>query len=249
MRAAPRTGHTTTPHAPEAATAPRVSQPKAQPKLNPAPQAAPEGDPPPLKATWLVQPTLYDTVHNWLADVMPFSWRERARRYGYWRRRAIPAALVLVGVIIAVLVGNFGISLASQVTHALASAAIIPQQQATPGSVIISPLNNTAGTPTPSAVSYSVGVWISNTMPAGGSVTVFVRVSHNGAAVARARVYIQALTGNGGGTRLGPITTDAYGMASANLHYGAGQGTPVFLTATTTINSATYTGTYTFVAY
>ncbi len=251
MRAAPTMDANAAPRAPKAAPAPRVSQPKAplEPKAPPQPrrarQADTEGNPPPLKASWLIQPTFYETLHNWLADAMPFRWRERARRPGYWRRRAIPAALALGGVILAVLVGNFGISIARQVTHAFASAAGVAQQQATPGSVIISPLNNTAGTPTPSPITYSVGIWTSNTMPAGGSVTVFVRVSNNGAPVPKARVFLQV----GGGSRRGPITTDAYGMASIQLNYGAGQGTPVFLTATTTINGHTYTGTYTFVAY
>ena len=184
MRAAPTTD-ATPPHPtlqkrrpPRASRSPKRQEPKASPQPRRARQADTEGDPTaPRKPTWLIQPTFYDTVHNWLADAMPFRWRERARRYGYWRRRAIPAALALGGVILAVLVGNFGISIARQVTHAFASAAGVAQQQATPGSVIISPLNNTAGTPTPSPISYSVGVWTSNTMPAGGSVTVFVRVS------------------------------------------------------------------------
>lgn len=255
MRPAPTTGANAAPRAPKATPAPRVSQPKvtpaprvSQPKAPPKPkptrQATAEGNPPPLKASWLIQPTFYETLHNWLADAMPFRWRERARRSGYWRRRAIPATLALGGVILAVLVGNFGISIARQVTHAFASAADIAQQQATPGSVIISPLNNTAGTPTPGPITYSVGIWTSNTMPTGGSVTVFVRVSNNGAPVPKARVYVQV-----GGSRLGPVTTNAYGMASLPVRYGGGQGTPVFLTATTTINGHTYTGSYTFVAY
>ena len=258
MRETPPMRANATPRAPKATPAPRVSrvsQPKAPPepkaplkappKRNPPRQADTEGNPPPLKASWLIQPTFYETLHNWLANAMPFRWRERARRSGYWRRRAIPVALALVGVILAVLVGNVGISIARQVTQAFASAAGVAQQQATPGSVIISPLNNTAGTPTPGPITYAVGIWTSNTMPTGGSVTVFVRVSKNGAPVPKARVYLQV----GGGSRRGPFITDAYGMASLQLNYGGSQGTPVFLTATTTIDGKTYSGTYTFVAY
>jgi hypothetical protein len=234
-----------------------VSRVSHAPALNVPPeveleqQSVSENDLSRLRAAWLIEPDLYERVHNWLADAMPFRWRERARRHGYWRRRAIPLSLVLVCVIIAVAMGNLGISVARQVSGAFASAAAIPpaQDQSAPGSVIISPLNNTDGTPTPSATPYTLGIWLSNTMPAGGSVTVYVRVSNNGAPVAKARVYIQSLVGNGSGPRLGPLTTNAYGMASANLHYGAGQGTPVFLTATTTIKGKTYTGTYTFVAF
>lgn len=199
-----------------------------------------------MKAAWLVEPGLYDLVHNWLADAMPFSWRERARRPGYWRRRAIPTALALGVVIVAVIVGNFGVSIAQQVSHVFASAAAITDSQnATPGSVIISPLNNTDGTPTPAATVYTVGVWTSDTMPTGGSVTVYVRVSHNGQPVVKTRVYIQ-----GGGVRLGPLTTNSFGMVSARFHYGgaSGQGTAIFLTATTTIGGQTYSGTYTFYA-
>lgn len=193
-------------------------------------------------------PSLYDRFHAMMADIMPFHWRERARRYGYWRRRALPAALIVVGVILAVIVGNFGISAARQATRAFASVSGPTQAPATPGSVIISPLNNSSGSPTPGAQTYAVGVWTSDTMPSGGSVTVFVRVSQNGGPVANVRVYVQVSVGGGSGYSLAPLTTDAYGMASTHLNYGAasGQGTPIFLTATTTIGSQTYAGSYTF---
>lgn len=237
--------------APRAQGSFQSGQPKTPSDPAPTREARLEDNPAPLRASWLIEPGIYERIHDWLADTAPFHWRERARRYGYWRRRAIPTALVLTGVIIAVIVGNFGISIARQVTSVFASAAAIntTQQSATPGSVIISPLNNTAGTPTPAPAIYTVGVWIANTMPTGGSVTVYVRVSQNGAPVSKARVYIQALVGNGGGPRLGPLTTNSFGMATVRLNYGAGQGTPVFLNATTTINGKAYTGSYTFVAY
>ncbi len=243
------------PRAPEEPPTPRASQPRppkdTSTKTRPERPVSSETDPVRLLASWLIEPNTYERIHNWLADAMPFHWRERARRPGYWRRRAVPVALLVAGVIIAVIVGNLGISVARQVSSVFASAAAVntTQQESTPGSVIISPLNNSDGSPTPGPMTYTVGVWTSNTMPAGGSVTVFVRVSDNTEPVAQARVYIQTQVGGGSGPRLGPLTTNAYGMASAQLRYGAGQGTPVFLTATTTINGKTYSGTYTFVAY
>lgn len=200
---------------------------------------------------WLFEPGLSDYIHNWLADVAPFSRRERARRPGRWRRRAL-LSVVAVGVVIAaVLVGNFGLSISQQVAGLFAGVAGIPTgQDSTPGSVIISPLNNTDGTPTPSPTLYTVGVWTSNTMPTGGSVRVYVRVSRAGEPVAKAQVYIQALIGGGRAVRLGPLTTNSYGMASARLNYGgaSGQGTPIYLTATTTIGAQSYSGTYTVYA-
>ena len=244
-----------TAHAPQTAPTPRAPQLKppqtpqqdeSEPHLEWRPNA--ESDPLATRAPWLVEPGLYDRLHDWLADAMPFHWRERARHPGYWRRRAIPVALVVAVAIIAILAGNLGFNVAQQVTSLLTGAVPSSQQDSQPGSVNISPLNNTGGTPTPSPLTYSVGIWTANTMPTGGSVVVYVRVSNSsGAPVAKARVYLQTRVGSGGGLRLGPLTTDSYGMASAHLNYGGGSGTPVFLTATTTINGHAYSGTYTFV--
>ncbi len=242
------------PRASRAASAQRASQPRrrqAPLESEPARKAGLEDVSTRLRDAWLVQPGIYDIVHNWLADVMPFHWRERARGRGYWRRRTIIGGFLLGGLFLAVLVGDLGFSAAQQIAGVFASAAggSSAQQQSTPGSVIISPLNNSGGTPTPGPLTYTVGVWVSDTMPAGGSVTVYVRVSDNGAPVAKARVYIQTLVGGGYGPRLGPLTTNAAGMASTQLRYGAGSGTPVFLTATVLIDGKSYSGAYTFVAY
>lgn len=203
-----------------------------------------------LNTAWLMGPSIYKRLHNLLADAMPFRWGERARRRGYWRRRALPAALIIAGVVIAVLVGNVGISVAKQVTHAFASVSGPSTSAATPGSLVISPLNNTATTPTPAADAYTVGVWTSDTMPAGGSVTAYVRVSQGGSPVAKTPVYLfVSIGGPGGGYRLGPLMTDAYGMAMTKVNAsGSGSGTPIFLTATTTIAGQSYSGDYTFYA-
>jgi hypothetical protein len=80
-------------------------------------------------------------------------------------------------------------------------------------------------------------------------VTVFVRVSHNAQPQPNARVYIQAITPNGGIT-IGPFTTDNYGVASGKLNYGnVGSQQPIYLTATSSLGGQTYTGTYTFVTF
>ena len=198
-----------------------------------------------------LDPNLYDYVQMWLSDRAPFHWRERARRRVSWRKRTLLVGALVIGVVVAVALGNVGISVMRQVTQAFASAGVLSaQQQPTPGSVIIAPSNNIYPTsPTPGATVYSVGVWTSDTTPSGGAVTVYVRVSQNGQAVPKTRVYLQvSVGGNGGGYRLGPYTTDSYGMATIPLNYGAGGGTPVFLTGYATINGQTYNGTYTFVA-
>jgi hypothetical protein len=115
---------------------------------------------------------------------------------------------------------------------------------------MISPFNVAdSTTPTPTAPQYNVGVWVSDTLPQGGSVRVFVRVSNNALPEPHARVFIHASTPNGG-INIGPLTTDNYGVASAQLNYGnVGSTKPIFLTGTTTIDGKTYTGEYTFVTF
>lgn len=198
-----------------------------------------------------LDPNLYDYIQMWISDRAPFHWRERARRRVSWRKRTTIVVALTIGVVVAVILGNVGVSVMRQVTQAFASAGLLNlPQQATPGSVIIAPSNNIYPTaPTPTATIYTVGVWTSDAQPAGGAVTAYVRVSQNGQAVPKTRVYIQVSVGaSGGGYRMGPYTTDAYGMATIPLHFGAGGGKPVFLTAYATIGGQTYSGDYTFVA-
>jgi hypothetical protein len=209
-------------------------------------------DPLARPTTWILEPSLYERFHNWLADAMPFRWRERARRYGFWRRRLLPILAVFTCLAVGLAVGVFALKAAGHAAGAFTSGA--PGAQATTGgSVMISPLNNTNSTPTPTTPPYDVGVWVSDTLPQGGSVTVFVRVSHNGSGSVQAqpgaRVYVQAITPNGGVT-VGPLTTDSYGVASGKLNYGnVGSQQPIYLTATTSIGGQNYTGTYTFVTF
>ena len=206
-------------------------------------------DPLARPTTWLMEPSWYERFHNWVADVTPFSWRERARRYGFWRRRVLPIIAIIACLAVAVGVGLFALNTAG---HAAGAFTGTPNgaQATVGGSVMISPLNNNVDlAPTPPAVQYTVGVWVSNTLPQGGSVTVFVRVSNNSMPQPNARVYVHATTPNGG-INIGPLTTDAYGVASAPLNYGnVGSQQPIFLTGSTTIGGKTITGQYTFVTY
>jgi len=200
-------------------------------------------------STWIVEPSWYERLHNWIADITPFRWRERARHYGFWRRRALPIIAVVACIALAVGVGLFALDTAGRAAGAF-STNPTAAQATVGGSVMISPYNNgLPSQPTPVAKQYDVGVWVSDTLPQGGSVTVFVRVSNNSLPVPHARVYIHASTPNGG-INIGPLTTDAYGLASARLNYGnVGSEQPIFLTGSTTINGKTITGQYTFVTF
>ena len=205
-------------------------------------------DPLDRPTTWLVEPSLYERAHNWLADAMPFSWRERARRYGFWRRRVLPIVTVVACVAVGLAVGVFALKAAGRAAGAFIPSAP-PAQATTGGSVMISPLNNVSTTPTPTQPQYDVGVWVSDTLPQGGSVTVFIRVSNNAQPQPGAKVSLSAMTPNGV-IKLGPFTTDNYGLASTTLNYGnVGPQKPIFLTASTSIGGKPYTGDYTFVTF
>ncbi len=204
-------------------------------------------DPRARPTTWIVEPSPYERFHNWLADVVPFSWRERARRYGFWRRRILPLVAIIACLAFALGAGLFALKTAGHAAGAITSTA---HAQTTPGgAVMISPLNGPDVSPTPTEPQYSVGVWVSNTMPQGGSVTVYIRVSNNTLAQPNARVYLTAQTPNGT-IALGPLTTNSYGVASTPLNYGnVGSQMPIYLTATTNVGGQSATGQYTFVTY
>lgn len=205
-------------------------------------------DPLARPSTWIVEPSWYERIHTWSADLMPFSWRERARRRGFWRRRVLPVVGVIAVLAVGLAVGVFALKAAGHAAGALNTPSA-PAQATAGGSVMISPLNNVSSTPTPLGVQYDVGVWTSDTLPQGGSVTVYARVSNNTQPQPGAKVYISANTTNGTLTS-GPLTTDSYGLVSWKLNYGnVGAGKPIYLTGTTSIGGQNFTGTYTFVTY
>ena len=198
--------------------------------------------------TWIIEPSWYERIHDWLADRIPFSWRERARRRGYWRRKALPIIAILACLTVGLTVGVFALKTVGNAAGVLAATSA-PAQATNGGSVMISPLNNVNTTPTPTVPQYDVGVWVSDTLPQGGSVTVFARVSNNAQAQPGAKVYFSAATPRGT-VKIGPFTTDGYGVASGTLNYGnVGGQKPIYLTATTSIGGQTYTGEYTFVTF
>ncbi|HEX8995464.1 MAG TPA: hypothetical protein VF812_05500 [Ktedonobacterales bacterium] len=200
--------------------------------------------------TWIVEPSWSERFQTWLADAMPFTWKERARRQGFWRRRVLPVVAIFAIIAVGFGVGLYALGAAGHAAGALPGAASTTQPQATTGSsVMISPLNAADTTPTPVGQQYTVGVWVSDTLPAGGSVKVFMRVSNNTLAQPGVKVYLHAVTPNGA-INMGPFTTDAYGVATTSLNYGnVGSQQPIFLTATTTINGQSVSGDYTFVTF
>lgn len=198
---------------------------------------------------WIVEPTVGERIKSHVSEKMPFAWRERARRRGYWRRRVMPMLAIALGIAVAFAVGYFALESAGHAAGALATTQQPLPQATTGGSVMISPLNTTDASPTPTAPQYTMGVWVSDTLPQGGTVTVYARVSNNAMATPNAKVYFHASTPNGD-ISIGPITTDAYGVASAPLNYGnVGSGSPINVSATTTIDGQTATGDTTFVTY
>lgn len=206
-------------------------------------------DPLARPTTWIVEPSWSERAHNWFADRMPFSWRERARRRGFWRRRVLPVVAVLAVLAVGLGVGLFALKFAGRAAGALNVAPAPAAQSTAGGSVMISPLNNVSTTPTPQAPQYDVGVWTSDTLPQGGSVTVFARVSNYTQPQAGVKVYISANTPRGT-LNSGALTTDSYGLVSWKLNYGnVGNQQPIYLTATTSIGGQTYSGTYTFVTF
>lgn len=206
-------------------------------------------DPLSRPSTWIVEPSWSERVHNWFAEQMPFSWRERTRRRGFWRRRVLPIVAALAVLAVALGVGVFALKAAGHAAGALNVPPATAAQATNGGSVMISPLNNVSSTPTPQGVQYDVGVWTSDTLPQGGSVTVYARVSNYAQPQPGVKVFISANT-PGGTLKSGPLTTDSYGLVSWKLNYGnVGSQQPIFLTATTNIGGQNYTGTYTFVTF
>lgn len=206
-------------------------------------------DPSNKPTTWIVEPSVGERIKNHFSVAMPFAWRERARRRGYWRRRVMPVIAIMLGVAFAFAIGYVALESAGHAAGALSTTSQPLPQATTGGSVMISPLNSTDASPTPTLPQYTMGVWVSDTLPQGGSVTVYARVSNNAAAQPNAKVSFHASTPNGD-ISVGPAVTDAYGVASAQLNYGnVGSGQPIVVTATTTVNGQTATADFTFVTY
>jgi hypothetical protein len=97
-----------------------------------------------------------------------------------------------------------------------------------------------AGSPTPSVVGSSIGVWVDSSTP-GTSATVhaYVRVTRDGAPVTAIEVKLDA-DYSGATTTYGPVTTDGYGIAAFTLSFsGVPAYRPIYLTATTKLTDGT----------
>lgn len=195
----------------------------------------------PFWATWL------DAVSRLLPRRSPFGWRERDWRGSAWGRRAHVMPLVGALLVALIVAGTFAITIA---THAAGAAQnnlhlLDIQSASVPPGNMLRPVPP-AATATPAAPQYLIGAWASGSM-SGGSVKVFVRVSHGDAPVAHVPVTL-SVNFPGYTTSFGPAKTDADGVATITVTYGGlPPDRPVFVTASATIGRQTVTAETTFV--
>jgi hypothetical protein len=195
------------------------------------------GDVPTPRATWSQR------LHRLTTVVMPFGLRERAVPIGVWRVR-----ILLLGSLVALVALT---AFASVATFGFASHLVrgapsqLPFTAGTPGSqggVIIQP-NTRSGNATPTVPADLIGAWTSNNAPSGGSVQIFVRVTHGGSPAGG--IPVQLTIGNG---TYGPVATDGYGVATFTVNYGGGFSgyMPIFVTASASIDGQTITAQTSF---
>jgi hypothetical protein len=175
-----------------------------------------------------------------------FAFHELSRD-GWKRMRktvAILAALALM-LLVAVVGGVMVTSYARKATKQLNVAPPTPTVSSYSGGLVIQP-GSEANAPTPEVPLYQIGAWMSSNSPSGGSVKVFVRITHDVAAVPHIPVTL-AVQIPGGTLKFGPTKTDAYGLATFTVQFGGLAGTPCFVTATATIEHQVYTADTVFV--
>lgn len=196
------------------------------------------------------QRTLREQVDDWAAYVMPFSLRERDWSLGgRWRSRLLSFGAVAAVLLIALFAG---LGVFHWAEHAGAAMGQLPAPQTTvvaPSGIIVQSGSN-GTTPTPTLPSYLMGAWCSDTTPtAGSTIQVYVRVTGPSGPVAHQPVVLSVQYPSGTNT-IGPIATDAYGLAIFNVPAGGGNGSGVvFITAGATIHGASYNATTTFTPY
>lgn len=199
-------------------------------------------------AAWLVAPSWSDHLHDWLATVAPYSWRERAWRRGFWRRRILRALTLVAVVAVVTLIAYGAFNGALRATHT-SLAQFAPISSATPGPggfVVSAPTGDQNATPTSPA--YVIGTWVSNDVPSGGQITLFAKVTHNTGPVKGAKVVFTVQYPNGD-ANYGPVKTDAAGLAQVKIAYGAGRGQVVFVIATTHANGQDITADTSFTPF
>jgi hypothetical protein len=196
----------------------------------------------------LMRPSRGQRLRRLASVAMPFGLRERAVPAGTWRVRMLllGSLAVLVGLTAVASVAAFGVAghLVRGAPSQLPFAGATPTSQ---GGVIIQP-NAGNRNPTPTMPPYLIGAWASSNTPSGGSVQIFVRVTHaDGANASRpaAGVPVRLAVGNGA---YGPVRTNSYGIATFTVSYGGGYSgyTPVFVTATAAVGGQTITAQTSF---
>lgn len=175
-----------------------------------------------------------------------FAFHERSMD-GWKRMRKTVAILVALALmlLVAVVGGAVVTSYARKATKQLNVAPSTPTVSSYSGGLVIQP-GSEASAPTPEVPLYQIGAWMSSNSPSGGSVKVFVRITHDVAPVPHVPVSL-AVQLPGGTVKLGPTKTDAYGLATFTVQFGGLAGTPCFVTATATIDHQVYTADTVFV--
>lgn len=199
----------------------------------------------PAAASWRL--VLVERMSRIVRPDSPFEWNEYDWRRSFWGRRLRVWPGVLAGFVLLVLVLALAFILATRATNS-AQARLHPPGgntgTAAPSGIIVEQPAG-AGTPTPPAVLYQIGAWVSDSTPSGGSVKVFVRVSSQTKPVPNVPVTI-SVDGGGGAYSLGPTRTDADGLAIFTVTAGGGRGQPVFVTASAVVGGQTLTHQTTF---
>lgn len=197
------------------------------------------------------QRPLGERVSGWAAYVMPFSLRERDWGLrGQIRARVLSLSVIAAALVVALIAGLTVFHWAEKAGAAIGQLPA-PQTTVSAPSGIIVQSGNTGAAATPTLPTYLMGAWVSDTAPTSGSqVQVFVRVTGpSGGPVANQAVTLSVQYPSGT-TTVGPVTTDAYGLATFNVPAGKGTGSQVvFITASAKVNGATYTATTTFTPY
>lgn len=179
-----------------------------------------------------------DAVVRLLPRRSPFNWRERDWRGSAWGQRARFVPVVAALLVMLVISGAFAITLATHAASVAQTQVRLPAIAAPSAAAenILRPLpaNSTA---TPTAPQYLIGVWTSSaSLPAAGSVKVFVRITKGVAPVAHVRVslWVDFPSYSKG---FGPSVTDADGVAIITITYGGlPPNYPVYVTANATIS-------------
>jgi hypothetical protein len=182
------------------------------------------------------------------------------RVWRFVRNQGVLVVASAVSLVLMVVLGTVAVNVVAQGAHILPLAAgtvVGPVASSTTSALIVQP---GASTPTtqikpPPETPYVVGAWASNNAPpSSGTVKIYVRVTdHSGfVPVPGASVTLKVMFTCSTGSHVsayGPVTTDAYGLATIPVTYaGLPVGDPVCVTATVRVHQQTYTATTTFAA-